>query len=332
MISKIDIKDYEKLMQEGNYEDAYKDVVNKSMELVKEIGKLKNFEFPKDKKGEELYYSIERYFEQNFGQFRSMFSLMENLANWYVEDEYIANTKEKKIEYSINPYNVLVEEFEIYTNTKKEIEEKGFERALEERKQKLINIFIEMLEYKNKSYDKSWNIIQFIDKLIQYYNYYSEDLSQLEAAILGKSIEFDMEKDSVDMNDVETIMIIDEIYDLLKPLGEYEGYKHYAYYYRDFELAEGQTYSDLYELEEEKLIKLFKEMLEFVGEKNLKEDNNLRNIRDRVIEKYPFYEWRLANLMSHSPFETYIEKLDRMESLYEELSIDYKNYEKNMNE
>ena len=101
-----------------------------------------------------------------------MFSLMENLANWYVEDEYIANTKEKKIEYSINPYNVLVEEFEIYTNTKKEIEEKGFERALEERKQKLINIFIEMLEYKNKSYDKSWNIIQFIDKLIQYYNYY----------------------------------------------------------------------------------------------------------------------------------------------------------------
>ena len=52
MISKIDIKDYEKLMQERNYEDAYKDVVNKSMELVKEIGKLKNFEFPKDKKGE----------------------------------------------------------------------------------------------------------------------------------------------------------------------------------------------------------------------------------------------------------------------------------------
>ena len=117
-------------MQEGNYEDAYKDVVNKSMELVKEIGKLKNFEFPKDKKGEELYYSIERYFEQNFGQFRSMFSLMENLANWYVEDEYIANTKEKKIEYSINPYNVLVEEFEIYTNTKKEIMNGGRAKAI----------------------------------------------------------------------------------------------------------------------------------------------------------------------------------------------------------
>ena len=43
MISKIDIKDYEKAMQEGKYEDVYKDVVEKSMELVKEIGKIKDF-------------------------------------------------------------------------------------------------------------------------------------------------------------------------------------------------------------------------------------------------------------------------------------------------
>ena len=48
MISKIDIKDYEKAMQEGKYEDVYKDVVEKSMELVKEIGKIKDFEFPED--------------------------------------------------------------------------------------------------------------------------------------------------------------------------------------------------------------------------------------------------------------------------------------------
>lgn len=118
MINKIDVKDYEKQMQEGKYEDAYKDIVDKSMELVKEIGKIKNFEFPEDEEGVKLYYSIECYFDQNFGQFRSMKCLMENLANWYCEDDYFANTEEKKIEYCINPYNSLVEEFDIYINKK----------------------------------------------------------------------------------------------------------------------------------------------------------------------------------------------------------------------
>ena len=64
MISKIDIKDYEKAMQEGKYEDVYKDVVEKSMELVKEIGKIKDFEFPEDEEGTELYYSIKFYFDK----------------------------------------------------------------------------------------------------------------------------------------------------------------------------------------------------------------------------------------------------------------------------
>ena len=50
MISKIDIKDYEKQMKEGKYEDVYKDVVDKSMELVKEIGKLKILNFQMIKK------------------------------------------------------------------------------------------------------------------------------------------------------------------------------------------------------------------------------------------------------------------------------------------
>lgn len=332
MINKIDVKDYEKQMQEGKYEAVYKDIVDKSMKLVKEIGKIKNFKFPEDEEGVKLYHSIKYYFDQNFGQFRSMLSLMENLANWYCEDEYFANTEEKKIKYCINPYNSLVEEFDIYINTKKEIAEKGYENALEERKKKLIDLFIEMLEYKNKPYDKNWNIRQYIDTIIQYYNYYSDDLSQLEDALLGKSIEFDMEKDSVDLDDVEEIMLIDEIYDSFIPFGDDDGYKHYAYYYRDFELEEGQTYRDLYDLEEEKLIKLFKEMLEFVGEETSTDENYLRDIRDKVIEKYPFYEWRLSNLISHNPYETYIQTLDRMENIYEDLSKDYKNYEKNMKE
>ena len=333
MISKIDIKDYEKAMQEGKYEDVYKDIVEKSMELVKEIGKIKNFEFPEDEEGTELYYSIKFYFDKNFGQFSSMCNLMENLSNWYCQDDYIADTKEKKIEYCINPYNVLVNELVRYNNTKKEIDEKGYEKVLEERKEKLLNIFMEMLEYKNKQYDKNWDITKFIDKISQYYNYYSDNLIELKDAILGYSIEFDIEKDSVEINNVERIMLIDENYNEFVPRSDEDGgYKDFAYCYRDFELEDGQTYSDLYDLEEEKLIALFKEMLEFVGEETSEDEKYLRDLIDRVIEKYPFYGWRLSHLISHNPYETYIQELDRMENLYEDLSKDYKNYEENMKE
>ena len=95
-------------------------------------------------------------------------------------------------------------------------------------------------------------------------------------------------------------------------------------------MEEGQTYRDLYKLEEQKLIKLFKEMLEFVGEKTSEEEKYLRDLNDRVIEKYPFYEWRLSRLFFHNQYETYIQILDRMENLYDDLSKDYKNYEKNI--
>lgn len=333
MISKINIKDYEKEMQEGKYEAVYKDIVDKSMELVKEIGKIKKFEFPEDEEGTDLYYSIKSYFDNNFGQFSSMHNLMENLSNWYYQDDYIADTKEKKIEYCIKSYNSLVYELARYKNTEKEIDEKGYGKVLKERKEKLLNIFMEMLEYKNKQYDKSWDIIKYIDKIIQYYNYYSDDLMQLKDALLGKSIEFDIEKDSVEINNVERIMLIDETYNLFIPLSyDDDGYKDFAYCYRDFELEEGQTYSDLYDLEEEKLIALFKEMLEFVGEETSEDEKYLRDLIDRVIEKYPFYEWRLSHLISHNPYETYIQILDRMENLYEDLSKDYKNYEENMKE
>ena len=45
------------------------DVVEKSMELVKEIGKIKDFEFPEDEEGTELYYSIKFYFESTISLF-----------------------------------------------------------------------------------------------------------------------------------------------------------------------------------------------------------------------------------------------------------------------
>lgn len=205
---------------------------------------------------------------------------------------------------------------------KKEIKEKGFEKVLEEREEKCRKLFKEMLEYKNKEYDKKWNIEELIIKTSQYYNFYYDELREIEQAISGKLIEFDIEEELFEISDIERIILIDENYNLIVD----EGYQKVAYMYRDFELKDGQTYDDLYDLEYQKLERLYKEMLEFLGEKDLE---NEKNLEGRMLGKYPFYTLDIRKINSYEPCSI-IERLNTMENIYEKLSKDYKNYEENM--
>lgn len=328
MVNKISIKDYEKEIQEENYEKIYRDIVDKSMELVKEIGKIKNFEIPKSDNERDLFFDIECYFKENSGCFTSVVNLMKQLSFWYCEDLYIAPTEIEKIKFIIPPYNCSVEELEIYQNIKKKIAENDYEKMIEERKNKVRNLYIEMLEYKNKSYDKNWGIAEFTPKLVHYYNFYHSEFKQLESALLNTTVEFDVEEKNVELDRIERIMLIDEIYNLLLPTSDYDGYKEFAYEYRDFDLKEGQTYDDLYDIEEKRLIEVFKKMLEFIGINDFEED--FEKLRIMVIEKYPWYKNNLSNFNSYNPYVTYIERLNNMEDTVEKLSQDYKNYEENM--
>ena len=99
---------------------------------------------------------------------------------------------------------------------------------------------------------------------------------------------------------------------------------------RDFELKEGQTYKDLYILKRKKLIELFKKMLEFVGENDFVNEDDYDKLKDKVIEKYPFYSSKLANNSHYVIERTWIEILSDLEDVYEELSSDYKNREENL--
>lgn len=49
MLDEIDIKDYEKEIIEGKFEDIYKDLVDKTIDVVEELGKKKGYKIPKDK-------------------------------------------------------------------------------------------------------------------------------------------------------------------------------------------------------------------------------------------------------------------------------------------
>lgn len=322
MIQKISIKDYKKEIQEEKYENIYRDLIGKSMELVKEIGKIKKFEFPEDEEGRTLFCSIQIYFKKNFGEFSNVYYLMKDLSEWNCEDNYVYDTYEKKINNIIVKYNNLIVELEIYRKIEEEIKEKKFEKVLEEQEEKCRKLFKEMLEYKNKEYNEKWDMIELIEKVIQYYNFYYDELRELKQVMSGNFIEFDIEEELVEIDNIERIMLIDEIYRLIVD----EDYKKVAYMYRDFELKDGQTYSDLYDLEYKKLDELYKKMLEFVGEENLK---NEKNLEGRMLERYPFYILDIKRINSYEPCSV-IERLNTMENIYEKLSKDYKNYEENM--
>ena len=64
MIKEVSLKDYEKEIEEKNNKIIYKDIVNKSIELVKEIGKIEEFELPEAEETTTLLESIKCYFEE----------------------------------------------------------------------------------------------------------------------------------------------------------------------------------------------------------------------------------------------------------------------------
>lgn len=72
-------------------------------------------------------------------------------------------------------------------------------------------------------------------------------------------------------------------------------------------------------------------MLEFVGENDFVNENDYDKLKDKVIEKYPFYYSKLGINYNHYGIErTWIEILSDLEDVYEELSSDYKNREENL--
>ena len=201
--------------------------------------------------------------------------------------------------------------------------EKDYETLLKERENKCRKLFKKMLEYKNKEYNENLDIVDLIGKVIQYYTFYAGELRVLKQALIGNTIQFDIDGDLVEVNDNGRLVLIDKYYNLIVN----EDYKKVAYMYKDFELKDGQTYDDLYDIEYEKLDNLYRKMLEFLVEKDLE---NEKNLEGRMLEKYPFYLLDIKRINTYEPYSTVIERLNVMENVYEKLSRDYKNYEENM--
>ena len=327
------IEDFKEQLQGKKYNDIYQKIVNKTIYMAKKIAKLKKLELNFNVKDDiyDIFLEIEYSFNKYSATFRDLIYLVKNLKSWYEEDDLsLYDTQEQKLESYIRGYNLVESELKKYFEIKDLIVQYGFENIKLEKMNKLIKLFKDMLKYKNKPYLENWSFRDYIEKIDLYYNIYSEYLLNALEAVESKLVRFDIESDYIQVNDVEVIMFLDLLYDTLSY--ENDDYKMNAYFYRDFELKDDQTLSDIYDIEYNKFLELLKKMLDFVNGKYDKDEKYLPTLISKVAKYYPFYKGCLSTIIARDPNTSLVDILSNMEDVYEKLETDYTNYEKNMKE
>lgn len=206
-MNEIDIKYYEEKIKEEKYEEIYKDLVNKSITAVKELGKRKDYKIPEDKDGKDLFYRIQFDFEEKFIQHLSLsvYYLMKSLIKWNQKSEEVYCTYKRKIYDIIIRYNCFIDEIKEYEEIEDEINRKGIDIVTKEREEKYRKQFKERFEH-SKKYDETWDVVKLIKKVIN----------------TG-------EKDLLKSNDVEKIMLIDNTYNYILGIG----YQKVSHIYSD---------------------------------------------------------------------------------------------------
>ena len=335
MESKIKIDEFQEYIDKGKLNIIFNKIADKSIELIKKIATMKGFSLEETENIEDretLFYYFEKLFEENSAYFQAIPNLMRNFAIWNIElIDGLGETKEEKIEMYIQGYNLILYELEEYEFIKNEIQKKGYEKLKNQKIKKLISAFKEMLDYKNKSYDDKWSFEEWIEVIDKHYHFYHDTLertlTQIQSNTLCRSIYMDYQV-YIKTDDVENLIALDDLYCELDP--ETGDYKDFADFYEDIELEEGQTYEDLYNEKIEKLIGLFKEMLDYINVKH--EENSFETLKALIRDNFPYYRDNLISLsvMMSNPTETYISLLSSMDRVYNYFAKTYKNHEENL--
>lgn len=224
-----------------------------------------------------------------------------------------------------------------YQKINKEIKTEGYETVENKYKSKLIQLFKEMLEYKNKNYSNDWTFTMWLNHIDTHYHYYHDELQDTlykvvyQEAYIGSDFNDD-DEDSIEISDIDKIMQLEDLYNIL--IEKNNDYKKHANDYREYILKDKETYADLYNKQKEKLIELFKEMLDDINYNYDKSNNDFDYLKSIIIEEYPFYTDMLIHLdvIIYNSNETYISLLNSMENIYNSLAKNYKNREKLLEE
>lgn len=252
--------------------------------------------------------------------------IMEQMPSiFYANDYYVILYNklynQEKIQEAIDRYNRIKNSWECYLKEEKKIKEKGYENLLKIEKEKLTQLFHEMLEFKNKKYDENWDFLTLLEYTSRYYNAYSFEFDEVYLGLKYHIVKDIYGEENITIGKVENIQNIRYLYQELSDKNY--GYRYRANDYIDFDLQDGETYQDLIKEKKKEYEKLFKEMLDFV--KISYEGLEFYQIRNLVCEAYPWYEDMIHHALEHNSLhENNIDILDSLYKIYDKL----KNYKK----
>ena len=334
-MEKLNKKDFQERIDNKDFDSIRDEIFEKTMNLVNKILELKkinvidyedNERFIKlhnNASKEEILEKIKRLFYYKILTCSDIHFLIKWLTEDYEKENKILTDYE--ISVWIRNYNEYVDELEEYLKYKSEIDKKGYENIHKEYLNKIENLFKEMLDYKNKPYDKNIKLKDLFKKIELYYAYYSYTIYLLRIALIGLAPGYNIEKPDKALDNVEKYMLIKSYYNYLK-----NNYKEKAFIYRDFDLEEGQTTTDLHMKEMEKFNKLYKKMLDFIHVP-YEENYTPHKIECLVLEHYPYYKEIIENIYSNNHFPNpTVALLTRYEDAYDIISKGYKNYEEDI--
>lgn len=330
----MELKDFKKEIEAKKYDKVYDVIVQKDIELIKEISKIKNIDITMGKYGSQdleaelyHYYAV---FREESGMFKYIQYVIFKLEKYYYEplDEY--DTPLQRIESYINDYNNLQKLIDTYEEEKEKLKDKSIIDIRNEYKDKFLNLFKEMLDYKKKKYQKNISFNELLKKVSISYYFFIEELENIENAIEKGYIQDDSyDEDYYIKKDEDPVEIAHYLSTMYKNIKDNDYYKSVAYFYHEFELKDGETYEDLYDQEKNKIINIFKEMLDY-RKISYNEKDNYDGLFKKVEENYPYLKDVLYGLYPNYRDRDYITILDRMVNIEEALLNRYKNYDQEM--
>ncbi len=328
----MQLEDFKKEITNEDYDKVYEVIVKKDIELINKIGKIKNIDVQVDDEDDLAtrlyhYYAI---FREESGMFKYIKYVVFKLQKYEYEgiDEY--DTPLERIKTYINDYNNLQELINTYEEEKNNLKNKSIIDIRKEYKDKFINLFKEMLDYKNISYKQDISFSELITKVYPSYYFFADDFKNIENAIENGYIQDDSGDEDYYINkDEDPVEVAHYLSSIYKSIKDNNYYQTVAYLYHEIPLKEKETYEDIYNQEKLKIVNIFKEMLDY---KNIayNDKDNYSSLLNKVANTYPYLNDVLRGLDFNYQDKEYITIIDRMKDIEEALLKRYKNYEQEM--
>ena len=337
-MEKLEIKDYQEYIDKEDWKYIRDIIFECVIEMANQLLDIKGIDIyeyedyesrfiklDKNASKDEVYKKMENLFENEIFTCSDISYLIRWLYFKYndLEEEGIC---EYIVKSWFRNYNNIVDEFNEYLEYKEYVEKNDYQKLIKEYNDKCINLFKEMLDYKKKPYNKDDKFNQLYDKVELYYAYYIHTLYDLRLAFVKRARNLmNYELPDKKLDNTESYMIILGNFNTLK-----ETYKENAFIYRDFDLEEGETISDLYMKQIKKFNTLYKEMLDYI---HVPYDNDAtpHSIEVKTLEYYPYYKETIEEAKkSNYSFDPDIARLSRMEDVYNRIKSSYKNREEDI--